>query len=422
MPSFSSKWILLAPLSVILLGLLGESAWGQCFCRKPKACCQCCPDGVPVAPSPDGLSDLTPDSLAEPVPLDDAQLPSSRFAALASDSVVLPNMIGDFFGGNTRYNVFGSGTSPSLGSGTLAISGGDRRFKFAENTSPFPTDRVFFNYHHFQRPISDANGVVGNVDRFVFGLEKTFFNDLMSIETRIPIVHGLDAQQTLNLNGPSGASNRATEFGNIVLSLKGLLWRDQCSALSAGLSMTLPTAQDTTVHTSTGQLAILAKNESVHLQPFLGYYRKVSDRAFFQLFTQLDFDVNGNDIYVGDARDFAGTYRDQSLLMMDLTVGYWLYRNSCARYVTAVAPVIELHYNTMMTDTDVVDGRDVGDSQFSGVISNPYNRMDVLNLTAGVHLELGCLSNLTLGAVVPLRDEEERLFDTEIVLQFNRRF
>jgi hypothetical protein len=37
------------------------------------------------------------------------------------------------------------------------LAGGDRRFKISENNSPFPQDRIFFNYHHFHNAVVDVN-------------------------------------------------------------------------------------------------------------------------------------------------------------------------------------------------------------------------------------------------------------------------
>ena len=49
-------------------------------------------------------------------------------------------------------------------------------------------------------------------------------------------------------------------------------------------------------------------------------------------------------------------------------------------------------------------------------------RRDVLNLTAGVNLQLGPLSSLTIAGVAPLKTGVNREFDSEFVVQFDRRF
>jgi hypothetical protein len=45
-----------------------------------------------------------------------------------------------------------------------------------------------------------------------------------------------------------------------------------------------------------------------------------------------------------------------------------------------------------------------------------------LNLTSGLQAQLGSASSLRVGAVVPLRDQPDRVFDSEVQVSFNRRF
>jgi hypothetical protein len=54
---------------------------------------------------------------------------------------------------------------------------------------------------------------------------------------------------------------------------------------------------------------------------------------------------------------------------------------------------------------------------------NPeHQNFDILNLTAGLHVQIGDRSNLRIAAVVPLLDEPDQLFDSEIQFSFNRYF
>jgi len=58
-----------------------------------------------------------------------------------------------------------------------------------------------------------------------------------------------------------------------------------------------------------------------------------------------------------------------------------------------------------------------------GTITNPFNRIDVLNLTAGLQAELGNTTDLRVAAVMPLSEnDDERFFDTELQVQVNRRY
>lgn len=85
--------------------------------------------------------------------------------------------------------------------------------------------------------------------------------------------------------------------------------------------------------------------------------------------------------------------------------------------------MVELHYSTTVQKEDFVVGDmgfigDPGD-QFGGT---RFGRRDILNLTAGLHFQLGQCSTLTVAGVAPLRTDTDREFDAEFALQFNRRF
>ncbi len=50
-----------------------------------------------------------------------------------------------------------------------------------------------------------------------------------------------------------------------------------------------------------------------------------------------------------------GTVNDQTYLYFDVGVGYWVYRNNCCdAFLTGIAPRFEAHYNTSVSDPDVV--------------------------------------------------------------------
>ncbi len=327
-----------------------------------------------------------------------------------------PGMIGDFFGGS--YTMFlpsiVGGTPP--GSGTnVPISAGDRRFKVAENNSPFPMDRVFFNYHHFNNSLRDIDGRLTSLERYVIGIEKTFCNGLWSIEGRIPFASGLRADQFVG----AGDANDATEFGNMSLVFKRLLCDQGDWKFSTGLGIVFPTGPVANMYDGGGALQLVIENEAVYFQPFLGAEYSPSDRLFVQMFAQLDFDTGGNTVNFIRANNGSvdGVIQDQTLMFLDMAVGYWIYRDCCqCSFVTGMAPMMELHYTSTIQDPDrVTVGIDT--------ISTPYNRLDVLNMTAGLRFELRGRSYLTIAGVVPLRERrEERIFDSEISMQFVRTF
>jgi hypothetical protein len=100
-------------------------------------------------------------------------------------------------------------------------------------------------------------------------------------------------------------------------------------------------------------------------------------------------------------------------------VGYWLSRNPCADWVTGLAGVVELHYTTTLQDADIVTG--TTSSRFFS-FGNFSNYVDVLDLTVGLHAELGNQTLCRVAGVVPLRTGDDRLFNGEVQVQLERRF
>ncbi|MCA9169981.1 MAG: hypothetical protein KDB23_20035 [Planctomycetales bacterium] len=317
----------------------------------------------------------------------------------------VPDMIGDFFGSGFRYGWIGGPDGTSIGA-----AGGDRRVKFAENNSPFPRNRVFFNYHNFNNAVTDPNGSDLDVNRYTFGVERAFYDNLLSAELRVPFAG------TLSATPESGGSTSGTEFGNITLAFKGLLHQDECRAVSAGLAVVLPTGRDYIVGGDV--VDNIFRNESVHLQPFLGLYYAPRPKVFTQFFSQLDFDTQGNGVTVAGISD---TLREQTLMFMDLSVGYWLHKNPRARYFRSIAPMLELHYSTSLESQ--------GYGAFEGVSINSGStifiqdrRKDVLNLTGGLFFDLTQMTTVKVGAIVPLRTGFDKQFDAEFGVQVSRRY
>ena len=111
----------------------------------------------------------------------------------------------------------------------------------AENTSPLPQDRVYFDFSSFRNvPLTNSPS---SVNSYAAGFEKTFFDGIMSVELRAPMATTLD--NDIYFDGPDrdlDGHRRIREFG---LAFKTLLLRREKFLLSGGLAMTLPTAQNT---------------------------------------------------------------------------------------------------------------------------------------------------------------------------------
>jgi hypothetical protein len=344
----------------------------------------------------------------------------------------VPKMFGDIFfaGGDVRGSFTPVGVGPQLDARSSLPLGGARRLKIAENGSPIPDDRVYFMYNHFHNSLAaqvlplaappGASGLAGvdsNIDRYVVGIERMYLDDLASIEVRMPWCSSFDFQAgTFDMDGGN--------VGNLQVVMKYLLLADDISSLGAGLAVDIPTGSDVSLSFAGGdpilQLgAITIENDAVHLLPYLGLVL-ADDTLFIQFFGQLDFAVNGNDVrsllLAGDSQ-----FNDQNLLFLDVSAGYWLYRDPDACAITGLAALAELHYTTSIQDADQVVIPQINSRP--AVIGNEFNRFDVLNLTAGFDTEIANTTSLRVGAAVPVEgDFDDRFFDAELQVQVNRRY
>ena len=338
------------------------------------------------------------------------ELLASDFGAGLGYESAAPGMIGDFFGSTLQMNIVSAGQVPGEFT-TIPQAGGDRRFKISENYSPFPVDRVFFNYNHFKNALLTADGRDANLDRGTFGAETTFFDRWWSLEFRLPVTSGLASDQFVIPN----ANNVSNELGNIAFALKRLLYQSDTLATSIGMGMVLPTGPDANLFDFSSLLTMTVENEAFYLQPFVGAWWTPNDRFFAQFAAQLDFDAHGNTVdFVRVGSGPEGVIQDQTLLFLDASFGYWLFHDPYGDgIVTGLAPMIEIHHNTTLTDADILV---IG----SDTLTNPSNRLDVMNLTGAIRLELAGTSYLTMFGVAPLRTDEEKLFDAEFGVQYTR--
>ena len=170
------------------------------------------------------------------------------------------------------------------------------RTKIAENTSPIPRDRLLFNYSLFDDVPLFGDGV--NVHRFTPGFEKTFFHGLMSFEMKIPMATTLSSDIVAD-----GVTNNAQgEFGNMALTWKTFLLQRETWAVTGGLMVAVPTAEDTRVLLSDGTPLVVIRNRATHLGPFLGFLWTPNDRMFCQGFFQWDVEANPNPVYIDRQR------------------------------------------------------------------------------------------------------------------------
>jgi hypothetical protein len=350
------------------------------------------PANVPTAPGPDYTFD----------------------GGTASDPSNLPYQGGDTWTADYTFSriLQGEGGAqiviPDPGGGLVV-----GRLKIAENSSPIPRDRVFFNYSMFDNVPLAAGGLT--VNRFTPGFEKTTPNGMMSLECRFPFAATLDSN--LVVDGFTDYSH--VEFGDIFLSFKALLLAGRRGAISAGVSVTTPTADSVNVFLDSGKEIVRINNDSVHVMPFLGWLL-VQDRWFLQGFVQVDVDANGNPVYVNLGRGLvpAGQYQDETFLYVDVNTGYWLWQaDGCQqnRCLTGFAPIAELHLNRSLQNSDVIT-----EGPFR--IGEPNDDIQLLHLLLGGHFQLGPMAGLTVGYGTPIGNGPDQLFDGELRAVFNRFF
>ena len=330
-------------------------------------------------------------------------------------------MFGDSLESGNGVNVWGP---YGFSSSDSPLAGGNRRLKIAENGNSLPQDRVFFLYNHFQDAASiDDVPTVGaatqraiSLDRYTIGFEKTFCDGLWSFELRMPFGEGYGYESP-------GFASFAGQVGNLDVVLKRVLYKSETTLAAIGLCVDTPTGSDATGTAQGVQYDI--HNQALFLMPYLGVLRVPNDKLFYQAFLQVDVPTNGNRIDYVDTigtptSGTFGTLNDQTLLYADLSVGYWLSRNPCADWVTGLAGVVELHYTTTLQDADILSPPAVSGRSFS--FGNFSNCVDVLDLTLGLHAELGNQTLCRVAGVVPLRTGDDRLFNAEVQVQLERRF
>jgi hypothetical protein len=301
---------------------------------------------------------------------------------------------------------------------TLPLGGG-RSFKIGENNKPIPMDRIYFNYNGYVNAVTLASAPFGppvpndtNLNQYTLGFEKTFLDGFWSIDVRMPLMDGFR-------DASDGFAIDSGRYGNLAAYLKHLIYQDDQLAIAYGCGIGLPTGSNLDTFVDGDQITI--QNDAVHLLPYIGFFDQLSEDWFFQGFFGLDFATTGNDVVIGPPGRIVGRYNEQNLAHADLSLGRWLYRNPDAMYGQGLAGVFELHYTTTIQDSDRLAVQAIRGGG-NGILGNSANRLDLLNLTAGLHWQITEVSNFRVGCAVPLRVNPDRAFDAEIQASFNRHF
>ncbi len=295
------------------------------------------------------------------------------------------------------------------GESVLALPGSGSsvgRIKMSEDNSPIPRDRLIFTYDSFGDVPFTAAGV--GVNRYQFGVEKTFRDGLWSAEFRLPFAGTLASTYT------QGAELKDAELGNLRFAFKRLWVQNQFMYLSTGVAVTLPTADDQTVNSIDGQLLYSFKNESVQVEPFVGILFTPTARVFAQTWASVNFDTSGGELrWNPDVFGGSGSARiwDLPIVCVDGQLGYWLVQRQTGT-LRGFAPFVELHYNQTIAQDRLID--EVGNRTAREGLTVTAIGSTELNMTAGFLTQIGDNLNLSVGASVPLLNRPNRTYDWQV--------
>ncbi|HBJ34360.1 MAG TPA: hypothetical protein DDZ51_06270 [Planctomycetaceae bacterium] len=280
-----------------------------------------------------------------------------------------------------------------------------RRVKIAENFSPEVRDRAYMNYSYF----NNTFGGLGDVNRWVLGLEKILVDDMVSVEFRLPMATTLGSRQDINSPG-----QRNYELGNLTTIAKVVMLRDERSIWTAGIGVTAPLADDSRLMQG-NQTLLRIRNEAVNLMPFAAVLKRLNEDIAVQLYTQVDVDVNGNEIsgdLTGGPLPVLGRLRDSTLMHIDASYHHTLLRQSRRETIREVIGNAELHYTGSLENAGVVRGNGL-------TVTDLAERFDVVNATFSSHWVLGDNVVVTPGMSIPLTTGTNRQFNFEAILQLN---
>jgi hypothetical protein len=322
--------------------------------------------------------------------------------------------LGDFFAPDGQFASVDSSFSSydqTLTNQPLSPGAGIGRFKTADSNSPIPRDRLFLDYSLFHNARLTSSDI--NVQRFVPGLESTFIDGLASLEIRLPIAVTLNST---SLGSSSDLDTNNTEFGNIAIGAKGILWSNDGFVLTTGIILQTPTADDLVFGNPNEPETVRIENKQYRLLPYLATLHH-NDVWYWQNYMQLDLAANGNAVYVlGGSQDMEqiGVLQEQNYLYLDTSLSRWLYRNR--RNQTGLAMTFELHYNTTINENDTISLSDArGDFDFG---TQGFSA-DILNMVVGPTFLYGA-TTVSVAYGTPLT--EDRGSDGELRVLLNRLF
>jgi hypothetical protein len=329
------------------------------------------------------------------------------------------------------------------------------RQKAADNMSIPPTNRFIFdfNYFHNVKFTQATSKTPIQINRFTIGFEKTFLNDLASIELRIPLAVTVNNQ--LSIFGENDIDK--FRLGDMTLITKYVLFERRNIMWTTGIGISLPLAEDMSiVDFASKQDIIRWKNRTVHFMPYLGLSIIPDDRLFFNAILQGDNAAIGDSTYITDFSQPAtnrmisvGKVYDRAYLYTSLAIGYWLRRQEIWNNNTRqnysyngqapnpnpyLTPIIktqppqqsswamnitaELHWTQSIKNMRGIYHRQ-GNYLFD--VGNDTSSFHAVDMTFGTRLLFNKKTSLGVGYAVPLSGKN-RQFDGALRATYNRYF
>ncbi len=327
----------------------------------------------------------------------------------ALNGIALPNanvvsVTGADQGATVRYNIdLSSEALVALPGASTAVG----RVKLSEDNSPLPRDRFIFAYDGFDGVPFTTTGL--SVNRFQFGVEKTFFDGRWSAEFRLPFAG------TLASNTVQGAEMTNTQLGNVRFALKRIATQSDFLTTSTGIGVTLPTAADQVLRSGFDNSTLYRfENRSVTVEPFIAALFTPNDRLFAQAWGSINLDTTGGELTWNPAV-FGGNGSariwDVPVLAVDAQVGYWLVRKECG-ILRGLAPFVELHWNYAIAQEELL--REVNKRTGGNGLTVQGVGNQELNMVAGFTSQIGDNLLVSVAGGAPLFQRPDRTFDAQI--------
>ncbi len=340
----------------------------------------------------------------------------------------VPKMFGDSLG-----NAVGIAMPAGRGGQAVDVGipiGSSRASKVGDHNAALPVDRVYFNYNHFHNALNatvGANPITAldsqSINRYTFGWEKTFHEGLWSVELRMPFTDTYGLGIPGSLGAPFGIAAGGGNVGNLSVVLKRMIHETDDMVVALGLVLDTPTGEDTFTTIDTTNYRI--DNSVMGILPYIGMLYMPCDRHFVNAFAQMDIPLGDNTVRTSDTMGVVppavlGNFTQPTWLYLDVSGGYWLYRDASAAHVTGLAALLEFHYTTTLHHGQALQtSPNFGDVTFSPTRGTLYS--DVVNMTVALNAQLANDWVVRVGGIVPL-SSNHRFFDAEVAVQATRYF